>query len=102
MASYKFREDKLEELESFLEIGMVAYRAVSLVYGVDKRTYFRWMATVESPSSASVKCHIKRAIERGRARCNLRLVGIINRQIEQGDGRLAWKFLQLVEPRMYG
>ena len=101
MASYKFDESKLEWLESLVEVGMPAYRAVSLAFGVDQRTYFRWIASRESPSSNVVKCHIKQALERGRARCNLRLVSIINRQIQQGDGRLAWKFLQLVESSSY-
>jgi hypothetical protein len=101
MTSYKFDESKLEMLESLVEVGMPAYRAVPLAFGVDQRTYFRWVASGESPSSNVVKCHIKHTLERGRARCNLRLVSIINRQIQRGDGRLAWKFLQYIHPEAY-
>ncbi len=101
MASYKFDKDRLGELEYWMEMGLSAYQAVSITFRVDKRTYFRWMSSTLSYSSNGMKCHIKRAIERGRALCNLRLVSIINRQIQRGDGRLAWKFLQLVAPKEY-
>lgn len=99
--SYKFDKGKLWELEYWMEMGLPEYRAVSITFQVDKRTYFRWMSTALSSSSSEMKCHIKQALERGRAKCNLRLVGIINRQIERGDGRLAWKFLQYLHPEAY-
>ena len=85
----------------WVERGIPAYLAVSITFGVDKRTYFRWMSA-ESPSSDDPKCHIEWAIGKGRALLELRLVRIINKQIIEGDGRLAWKFLQYLQPEAYG
>ena len=101
MASYKFDSTKLSLFESYVANGLTETHAAVIAFRIDRATYFRWKQE-DSPLKKADKCNIKYAFERGAASINLKLVLIINKAIEKGDGRLALKLLTRIEPEYYG
>lgn len=97
----KFSVEGLTSLKELIGIGITDCNSGILAFKITERTWYEWLSE-QSPLSKDEKAQLLVAIDDAHAEFNKRMILIIQKSAQEGDGKLALDLLKRRERKEYG